>query len=266
MLFVGDPKQSIMMFCGADPHSYEEIHERLNTHEMPLSICYRCPEEVVKMAQEIVPHIAARPNAPAGTIDWRTEEDLPKQAQPGDLIMCRKNAPLLKHCFRLIRQGTHARVRGREVGKELANLIRNIGHIAGAWERFEEAVECEYNRQKSILIAKDASDAQLEMLDDKYACVSECHAGLGHDCNDAEQLALKIEDIFSDYGTAVWFSSIHRAKGLEANRCWILEFDRLGQPLGRNASDDEATQERNLLYVSITRSLNTLFLVKSEAK
>ena len=265
LLFVGDPKQAIMAFAGADANSYHEIHSELRTGELPLSICYRCPADVVKMAQEIVPQIEARPGAPAGTIDWRTEEDLAKQAQPGDLIMCRKNAPLLKHALRLIRRGVHARIRGRDVGKELANLIRTIGSTISSYDQFPEAVEFYYHQQKAVLIAKDASDSQIEMLDDKCTTVSECYAGLLN-CRSVDELAARIETIFSDNGTAIWFSSIHRAKGLEANRTWILEFDRLGEPLGSRASDDEATQERHLKYVAVTRSMSELYLVKREAK
>jgi DNA helicase-2/ATP-dependent DNA helicase PcrA len=265
MLFVGDPRQAIMAFAGADANAYDEIHRELGTLPLPLSICYRCPGDVVKMAQEIVPQIEARPGAPAGTIDWRTEEDLHKQAQPGDLIMCRKNAPLLKHCLRLIRNGLHARVRGRDVGKEIANLIRSIGSTINSYDQFPDAVEFYYHQQKAVLVAKDASDAQLEMLDDKCTTVSECFAGL-LDCRSVDELAARIETIFSDYGTAIWFSSIHRAKGLEANRTWILEFDRLGEPIGRNGSNEEATQELNLKYVALTRSLDTMFLMKREAK
>lgn len=263
LLFVGDPKQAIMAFAGADADSYHEIHRELDTQELPLSICYRCPAGVVRMAQEIVPQIEPRPGAPEGTIDWRTVEDLHKQAQAGDLIMCRKNAPLLKHALRLIRNGSHARIRGRDVGKELANLIRTIGSQTSDYSQFPDAVEFYYHQQKAVLIAKDASDAQLEMLDDKCTTVSECYAGL-LDCRSVEELAAKIESIFSDYGTAVWFSSIHRAKGLEADRTWILEFDRLGEPIGRDCSDEEANQEMNLKYVAITRSLDTMYLVKGE--
>jgi len=263
LLFVGDPKQAIMAFAGADAYSYDEIHTELDTLELPLSICYRCPADVVKMAQEIVPQIESRPGAPAGTIDWRTEEDLHRQAQAGDLIMCRKNAPLLKHCLRLIRNGTHARIRGRDVGKELANLIRTIGSTISNYDQFPDAVEFYYHQQKAVLIAKGASDAQIEILDDKCATLSECFAGM-LDCRSVDEQAAKIENIFSDFGTAVWFSSIHRAKGLEANRTWILEFDRLGEPIGRDCSDEEAQQELNLKYVALTRSLDTMFLVKRE--
>src|SRR6185295_3241968 len=127
MLFVGDPKQAIMGFAGADANSHHEIHHELDTQELALSICYRCPAGIVTMAQEIVPQIEPRPGAPAGTIDLRTEEDILREARPGDLIMCRRTAPLLKHCLHLIRSKIHARVRGRDVGKELANLLRIIG-------------------------------------------------------------------------------------------------------------------------------------------
>lgn len=262
LLFVGDPRQAIMAFAGADSQSYYTIRERTDAHEMPLSICYRCPADIVTMAQEIVPQITARPDAPAGTIVEMDEDDITKYAQQGDLIMSRKNAPLLKHCLRLIRQGVHARVRGRDVGRELANLVREIGRRALSYERFVEEVEQYHHDQASILIAKDASDAMLEMLEDKCAAVSECYAGFS-DCKSAEELAMKIEGIFSDSGTAVWFSSIHRAKGLEANRTWIIDYARLGEPFGKNSSPDQIEQEMNLKYVALTRSLDTMHLLRS---
>jgi DNA helicase-2/ATP-dependent DNA helicase PcrA len=65
---VGDPKQAIYGFAGADCRSVEKIKARTQATELPLSICYRCPISHLDKAREIVPQIEARPGAPAGVI------------------------------------------------------------------------------------------------------------------------------------------------------------------------------------------------------
>ncbi len=64
MLFVGDPAQSVFAFAGADADSFWRIKARSNATELPLSICYRCPRSHLRIAQQIVPHIQPRPDAP----------------------------------------------------------------------------------------------------------------------------------------------------------------------------------------------------------
>lgn len=60
----------------------------------------------------------------------------------------------------------------------------------------------------------------------------------------------------------VLLSTIHSAKGLEANRVFILDYDLL--PLvHENMNGWEVEQEYNLVYVAITRAKHTLFLVNS---
>ena len=59
-------------------------------------------------------------------------------------------------------------------------------------------------------------------------------------------------------------STIHRAKGLEANRVFILQPDLLRRPRGRAAWQME--QEHNLHYVALTRSKNTLIFVEEPSK
>jgi hypothetical protein len=44
LLFVGDPRQSIFGFAGADTDALDRIVTRANATVLPLSISYRCPE------------------------------------------------------------------------------------------------------------------------------------------------------------------------------------------------------------------------------
>ena len=250
-LWVGDPCQSIMQFAGADSQSYAAIRERTDAVELPLSICYRCPTTVINLARDIVPHIQARPNAPAGAVR-QVNEDALLGAREGDLIMSRRNAPLVKHCLRLIRKGVQARVRGRDIGEELADTVNEIGGRLTRYFDLPHAVEKYRTHHTKLLDAANARDDQFEMLADTCDAILECFTGFS-DCKSVGDLARKIESIFSDVNAAIWFSSVHRAKGLEADRTFILGYDSLGRARA-SASVEQAQQERNLKYVSITRA------------
>src|SRR5699024_9201295 len=63
-IFVGDKYQAIYGFAGADTHSIDNIKKNFILKELPLNICYRCPENVIKLAKDIVP-----------TIEWNKERE-----------------------------------------------------------------------------------------------------------------------------------------------------------------------------------------------
>ncbi len=54
LIAVGDPHQAIYGFRGADANSLSEIQSRFSTKTLPLSVSYRCSQEVVKEAQRIL--------------------------------------------------------------------------------------------------------------------------------------------------------------------------------------------------------------------
>jgi superfamily I DNA/RNA helicase len=69
-----------------------------------------------------------------------------------------------------------------------------------------------------------------------------------------------IDRIFSDDKDGTIFSSVHKAKGLEADTVYIIRPDQL--PLIRKDQKDwELDQEMNLKYVALTRSKNKLVFV-----
>src|SRR4028118_845190 len=111
LLFVGDPRQAIMGFAGADCNSYQKILERTQSIELPLSICYRCPKSHIELVKKNFPEIAIEPNSIAitGHIESITESDLwsnkPSRLITGDMVICRKTAPLVRLCIRLIEIG-----------------------------------------------------------------------------------------------------------------------------------------------------------------
>lgn len=71
----------------------------------------------------------------------------------------------------------------------------------------------------------------------------------------------RIETLFSDKSPtgSIRLSSIHKAKGLEADRVWIARPEILPAPWAK--LDWEKVQERNLQYVAYTRAKHSLALV-----
>lgn len=96
-IFVGDAKQSIYGFAGADTQSIENIKKNFTLQELPLNICYRCPEKVVKVAQYHVPTIEwNKQRDDEGIVKILNYEDFEKNLKPNDIIIGRSNYRLLK--------------------------------------------------------------------------------------------------------------------------------------------------------------------------
>lgn len=54
IIAVGDPNQAIYQFRGATSDAYHQLQSQFNMTEFPLSVSYRCSQEVVKEAQRIL--------------------------------------------------------------------------------------------------------------------------------------------------------------------------------------------------------------------
>jgi len=68
LIAVGDDKQAIYGFTGANADSLEQIKTALNSIELPLTITYRCPKAVVEEANRLVPDLIAHESAPIGKV------------------------------------------------------------------------------------------------------------------------------------------------------------------------------------------------------
>ena len=125
ILAVGDPRQAIMGFAGADNRSYQKIVDRLGAAELPLSICYRCPTSHLELVSANFPQIPieAPIDAEEGKIEQIAESDLwsekPCALKIGDMVLCRKTAPLVNLCIKLISRGIAATVKGKAIGEQL---------------------------------------------------------------------------------------------------------------------------------------------------
>lgn len=252
IIAVGDRKQSLYGFRGADVNAIPRLIQELNATVLPLSISYRCPRVVIEKAQEIVPQIEASDTAIDGKFYTLEYDKFLQNVNPGDMVICRTNAPLVKPAFECIRTGKKAVIRGRDIGSSLVNFI----------ERFQatnlntlEIQMSEYTQKEYMRLLDKGKELQAEMVIDKTDTIRT----VAKECTSVPELVQKLQMLFSDSNIGVVFSSVHRAKGLEAERVFVLRPELMPHPKAKQGW--ELVQEDNTLYVALTRSKNELCYV-----
>ena len=268
LIAVGDSNQCIYGFSGSDPDSFRAIQSIPNTVSMPLSISYRCPESVVKFAQNLVPSIEAKQGAEEGVIlDCVSLDDV----HDGDMVLCRNNAPLLQVYCKLLEQGKRAYIRGSDVGKNLQNIVigTHKDYLYTSSKRdgvFIRLYEDLFNSRKAIMERYGISQEDAmkhETIQAKLDMIRALEV-LGADLTTTEELTKKIEDIFpkNDKGEGIMLSTVHKAKGLEADNVFIACASLMPS---KSALDEwQVQQERNLMYVAYTRAKKVLGFLNEE--
>jgi hypothetical protein len=242
VIAVGDRHQAVYAWRGADPLAMTRIREELGAIELPLSVSYRCPKSVVAEAKKYVPAIEAAPGAPDGKVTQAHVSDLRSSARPGDFVVSRTNAPLISLAFYWLSKGQRCAIIGRnEFAKGLKVWIEN----SDARSINELCTYTEVWRDQEVGRLEEL-DRDTSYVKDRAACV----LMLARQCQSIGAMLLKVDELFNDSGEpGILLTSTHRAKGLEANRVWLL----------RDTYAPEAGgEEANLIYVGITRSKDTL--------
>lgn len=252
---VGDPRQAIFGFAGADEESFTNLTLMPDTIELPLSMNYRCCTEVIDLVHELLPeiNIEAHPGAPKGV---RNDNDKFRNIADGDMVLCRNTAPLVKMCLQFIKDHKKAYVKGGDMGKQLANLVVSSkavtlrdfeGWMAKQLAVIYTRIEKSYPLMSHSEITEESAYAQ--MAEKKYILETIIDSA---DLRTPDQLITWINELFADNKAGICFSSIHRSKGLENERIFIIERDLMPSRFAKTAG--QLKQESNLLYVAITRA------------
>lgn len=253
IIAVGDSSQAIYGFRGADSRSMTNLVTRLKAKTLPLSVTYRCPKAVVEIAQEVVPHLEAAPDAEQGeVVEEVTAKHMVEHWTPGDFVISRTNAPLVRLCLRALRDGVPAFVLGRDVGAGVRALVEKYhGQSVSGLLAFTQQW---LDEESARLRAMDKAD-KIDAAQDRVDTV----AALADGCGTVAELLGRIDSLFSDdkHARRLMFSSIHRIKGAETERVWLLE-----RTLRRGANQEED----NLFYVAVTRARQTLQMVEWDPK
>lgn len=252
---VGDPKQAIYGFAGADYQSYNKLKSLPNTVELPLSFTYRVAPEILNLVKHINPSISAHSKNKKGRIDNNSSY---KDIMDGDMVLCRNTFPLVVLCIRLLQENKKSYIIGSDIGSSLKFLISN--HINHNEPHTMENVIISLIKEKERMIEKIMSthnvDRSVACEENSVILFSEnikVIEALSENIENPDKVIEKIDSIFSkDTKIGICLGTIHKAKGLESDRVFILHPELIPSKYAKLSWQLE--QEKNLEYVAYTRA------------
>lgn len=263
IVIVGDVYQSIYAFRGADVESMRNMTGFLDSNggvaTYPLTVSRRCPKAAVRLVRPIVPDFECLDDAIEGEIKEATVEKMLDVVKGGDMVLSRVNAPLLSLAYRLLRREIPAKIQGRDIGEGLRSLINRLESDSNATvtELLAKLKEWEEIESSRILAAyRHNVEAKLMVLQDRIDCIRSLTEGF----TKVGQVTDRITSLFTDdrdvNRKSVLLSSVHKAKGLEADHVWVANPEVLPHPMAKTSADIQ--QEHNLAYVAGTRFKKTI--------
>jgi len=261
LVIVGDPRQAIYAFRGAGHGAMDEMIRRFDMTSMPLSVSYRCPRNIVLEARTRGGCTAIKPSAVAGDGTVQRETEYSASAfTPHDVILCRNTAPLVAMCYALLQRSIPCRILGRDIGAQLAALVKkmraaNLEDLAeklGKWQA-REVAKCETDGRSP------------DRVYDQHDCIIHFINMLDEDSRSVEDVLTQIDLLFNDQtkSAKLTLCTVHKAKGLEWRTVFILDFAKY-MPSRWAKQDWQKVQEKNLIYVAITRCMDTLIYIESD--
>lgn len=257
---VGDKAQSINMFCGASEDAFDGMCCYPNTKVFNLPISYRCGKRIVDVAKAIVPDIEPRDGADEGVV---VEDCRIADIKDGDMVLSRSKAPLLNLYVKLLTKGVNCYIKGKDIGKNLISLLERVDcnelnqklDKDGVFSRLYTKMFKERNimmENRGIDVADASFSANVMNLYDSISALEVLSDG----CATKKELIKKIDTVFQDDENGICLSTIHKAKGLEADNVYVI--CRSSMPSSLANKRWEVKQETNLIYVAITRAKHKL--------
>jgi DNA helicase IV len=237
------------------------IKDEFGCVELPLTVSYRCPISVVAFAQKWVSHIEAAPNAPEGKVTKLGEDWSTGTFAANDLVVCRTTAPLISVAYQMLRDKKPVRVMGRDIGEGLKALIKKMN--AKGIDHLTDKLNDWANREYEKFLGR-GQEAKAEAILDKAHAVNCLIDGLPETARTVPELLRVIDSLFAETVGATILATIHKSKGLEADRVYWLNSSKCPAPWARQAWQQE--QERNLCYVAVTRAKCELALIEEHSK
>lgn len=259
LIVVGDPRQAIYAFRGADSASMANI-KTLKTDwiELPLNTTFRCPQSVVARQWDHAPQYVAAPSNPQGCITTLTNQPWRWDMVPSGTtaVLCRNNAPLVSMAFKLIREGIGVNMLGRDIGRGLSNVCKKLcKDMTTPLGDFLPLLTEWKDRELSLAeVNQDANKA--EGITDKFECI--IAVAEAKKPATLSELVNELSFLFAKDSGLVTLATGHKSKGLEWDNVIHLDPWRIPSKYAKTKSEIE--QEQNLRYVLETRTKHTLIL------
>jgi len=188
----------------------------------------------------------------------------PALYQPGDVIISRPKAPLVKVAYWLLRHGVKAMILGRDIGQELHSYL--ISHVKYG-ETVSVPVLIERIQKSTAKLVEAAvradDDGEVEELCDRRDVLIAVLTQSGR----VDKAIVALNEIFGAERRldAVCLSTIHKFKGGEADRVWWLDYHKPDLESPRLKHEWQRREAENLRFVASTMSRSFLGLIKSSS-
>lgn len=270
VIMAGQDAQAIYAWRGAGLGMAPFI-KKTNAKILPLSISYRCAKEIVRAAAKIMPGIEAAPDASEGSVSQITKDMLAERLKVGDTVLSRKNAPLIALFMRLLAKRIPVGMQGKAIGEGLLKFIEKSDEstVDGLLAYTNEWAKKECDRRQAR-----NPNAKTDHITDQVECIETLCDG----AKSIYQVKENCNKLLISPERKVLLSSVHKAKGLEWDRVFLLDdtfpvntsywlqYARQGNK--HQWAEDRAKkcmaeeiEERNILYVAVTRARRELIKV-----
>lgn len=295
---VGDPRQTIFSFKGADPkimRDFERVYEEAITVELTQN--YRSTKSIVEWANRMMRNTSASGGAkndlsPKGTKGWlpqirsyTTEKvEMEKTGQRIKQLAAKTNIEYREIAVLLRFRDDVAKVRrslslagvpsispNDEFWRDVEPVLREMRKVANTDAGISGKLCLEKSLRNLGWLQENEVDRDKQ---DEYAEISQILIQITDSIDDIENLDTaklleyykKFENEGSDEvdGNAVNVMTLHQSKGLEWDAVFIPRFVEGAIPTAHAKTSDQIDEERRLTYVGITRARRYLEISWSE--
>lgn len=254
VIFCGDKNQAINAFAGASEEMYDNIAAKADAI-LPLKVTQRCPPDICDLANTTRPGgILYGPNKQKSDID-----DVPLDSLPGKLIgkvnpentllLSRTNSAIINCTLYLRRKGIQCQIIDKDLADEINRFVKTFG--CDSILSLQRALKAWMGRNEKVM-----NPIWVHLCKDKMECIW----SFTEQVETMDDLLSLVKDTFEPQKKGFKLTTVHKAKGLEAENIFIIKPPiplqlAMSHPISRE-------QEINLKFVAETRSSLNLYYVK----
>lgn len=244
---VGDRKQIVYSFVGSDLNIFNSLKNSPNTVTLPLSVTYRCSKRIVEEANKVFPGTECAEEAKEGIV---RKGEL-NEATSGDFVLCRNNLPLVAAFLQFLKAGKKSSIIGRDFGENICRLMENQNSLDDMYLLLDDKEQKLIERGINPAFVKN--HPSYVSLEEKVKIVELLYESYQENFSSLKE---KVKNVFSGDSKGIILSTIHKSKGLEANRVFFLNPELLPSKYAKTPKALYA--EECLKFVAITRAKEEL--------
>lgn len=262
----GDKDQMINNWCGATDEAFEMISDenlfRRPAVKLPLTVNHRCGKKIIEYAKQFVNNdIKPEDDAEDGIV--RHDVSFSEIIE-GDMVLCRNTYPLMDVYRKCVAAGKRVYFRGEGLGETLVQEADSVDcdTIAEVISNLKRRLIATWD----FITVSEGIDEKESMVNPRVVSILDTirtMESLPRTVETKKDLAKFAQDMFSNEGRdGIQLSTIHRAKGLEADNVFIICPSLVPSRLA--TLDWELKEEQNLQYVMCTRAKHSLNFVSEK--